>query len=281
MIRLGLVGYPLSHSLSPRLHLAALKALAIQGEYILYTVAPDEPGGLAKLTNAMHAGEIQGLNVTIPYKQTIIPLVDMLTPTARAIGAVNTLFIRNKKLFGDNTDASGFMTDLAKSLKEPVDKRGLVIGAGGAARAVVYALLKNHWKITLAVRQADVEQANGLKEAFGQNDENLSIGITLLDAENLARISGEIKLIVNTTPVGMYPDIDYSPWPTGLPFPNDAAVYDVVYNPRQTKLVREARLAGLQAMTGLGMLIEQAALSFACWTGREVPREIMDSAVEA
>ena len=281
MIQLGLVGYPLTHSLSPILHKAAMKASAIQGEYLLYSIPPDETGGLVKLVNAMRTGEIHGLNVTIPYKQTIIPLVDELTPTARAIGAINTLYIRNNKLIGENTDAPGFLKDLSKSFTEPMKKRGLVMGAGGAARAVVYALLKNEWEIVVAVRQADIEQANAMEEDFRQKDKNPPLGVILLNEENLARIRGAIDLIVNATPVGMYPDVDRSPWPGSLPFPNGAAIYDVVYNPRQTKLVREARMAGLQATTGLGMLIEQAALSFGCWTGREVSREVMDSAVEA
>jgi shikimate dehydrogenase len=103
----------------------------------------------------------------------------------------------------------------------------------------------------------------------------------LLEAGDLERLGSGIQLIVNATPIGMFPEADFSPWPNGLPFPKEAAIYDLVYNPRQTRLVREAQNAGLRATTGLGMLVEQAALSFACWTGRDVPREVLYAAVEA
>jgi len=161
MIHLGLIGYPLSHSLSPSLYEAAFTALALHGEYLLYPVAPGETGGLAGLTKQIRAGEIQGLNVTIPHKQAIMPLLDELTLSAQAIGAVNTLFLKDGKLYGHNTDAPGFLTDQAKVLRNTsLEKKALVLGAGGAARAVVYALLKDGWKVTLAVRRADLNQAN-------------------------------------------------------------------------------------------------------------------------
>ena len=107
------------------------------------------------------------------------------------------------------------------------------------------------------------------------------MNIVLLEAGDLGRLGNGIELIVNATPIGMFPETDFSPWPDGLPFPDGAAVYDLVYNPRQTRLVRDAQAAGLRATTGLGMLVEQAALSFACWTGQDVPREVMFAAVEA
>ena len=282
MIHLGLIGYPLSHSLSPRIHEAAFTALALQGEYLLYPVAPGKIDGLAALVRHMRDGEIQGLNVTIPYKQTIMSLLDELTPSAQAIGAVNTLYLQEGKLIGHNTDAAGFLADLTKFLREPVgEKKALVLGAGGAARAVVYALLKDGWQVNLAVRRADLSQANALIEAFEPQAGSRSMDLELLEAGDLERLGSGIQLIVNATPIGMFPEADFSPWPNGLPFPKEAAIYDLVYNPRQTRLVREAQNAGLRATTGLGMLVEQAALSFACWTGRDVPREVLYAAVEA
>jgi shikimate dehydrogenase len=282
MIHLGLIGYPLSHSLSPKFHEAAFAALAIHGEYLLYPVVPGEIGGLAELARHIHDGEIHGLNVTIPHKQAIIPLLDELTPSAQAIGAVNTLFLNNGRLIGDNTDAPGFLVDQARFLRNSVfEKKALVLGAGGAARAVVYALLKDSWKVTLAVRRADLNQACTLIEAFEPQTISSSMDLVLLEAGDLERLGNGIQLIVNATPIGMFPETDFSPWPSGLPFPKEAAVYDLVYNPRQTRLVREAQAAGLRATSGLGMLVEQAALSFACWTGRDVPREVLYAAVEA
>jgi shikimate dehydrogenase len=282
MIRLGLVGYPLSHSLSPKLHEAAFKALGWQGEYRLYPVAPGEIPGLAELTNAMRNSEIQGLNVTIPHKQAIIALLDELTPSAQAIGAVNTLYFQDGKLIGHNTDASGFLADQAKFLgKSLYEKKALVMGAGGAARAVVFALLGDGWEVTLAVRGADINQAEMLRKSFETLPGAERMNVVLLDAGTLGQHRSGIGLIVNATPIGMFPEIDYSPWPDGLAFPDGAAVYDLVYNPRLTRLVREAQVAGLRAITGLGMLVEQAALSFACWTGQVVSREEMYTALEA
>ena len=282
MIQLGLTGYPLSHSLSPKLHAAAFKAEELDGEYRLYPIAPGEMDGLAKLAQAMRAGEIQGLNVTIPYKQAVLSLLDELTPSAQAIGAVNTLYLKDGKLIGHNTDAPGFLADQAKLNRHgSSDKIALVMGAGGAARAVVYALLKDGWQVRLAVRRSDMDQANTLMESFKGLNGNSPSGIFLLEAGHLADKMLGTRLIVNATPIGMFPDVDSSPWPDGLPFPNGAAVYDLVYNPRQTRLVKQAQAAGLDATTGLGMLVEQAALSFACWTGRDVPREVLFAAVEA
>ena len=282
MIHLGLLGYPLSHSLSPKLHGAAFAALAIHGEYLLYPVAPGAIGGLAELARHMRDGEIDGLNVTIPHKQTIIPLLDELTPSAKAIGAVNTLYLNNGKLIGHNTDAPGFLADQARFLRNSViEKKALVLGAGGAARAVVYALLKDGWKVTLAVRRADLNQARALIEAFEPQIGSSSMDLVMMEAGDLERLGSRTQFIVNATPIGMFPETDISPWPNGLPFPKEAAVYDLVYNPRQTRLVEAAQAAGLRATTGLGMLVEQAALSFACWTGRDVPREVLFAVVEA
>ena len=186
------------------------------------------------------------------------------------------------KLIGDNTDAPGFQSDLAKFLRNTTaKKKALVLGAGGAARAVVYALLKDGWKVTLAVRRADLSQAGALIESFEPLAGAKSMDLLLLESGDLGRLGSGIQLIVNATPIGMFPDPDHSPWPQGFPFPEGAAVYDLVYNPRQTRLVRDAQAAGLRATTGLGMLMEQAALSFVCWTGRDVPREILCAAVEA
>lgn len=281
MIHLGLIGYPLSHSLSPLLHAAALKSCGLEGEYKLYPVALDDLAGLENLAEQVRLGSIDGLNVTIPYKQSILHLVDDLTSSASCIGAVNTLFRRANRLIGDNTDGPGFQTDLKRFLNDSYYvKNALVLGAGGVARAVVFGLLSNGWKVTLAVRKADIEQADEVIRTFSKFEEETKIRIVLLEAEDLSLLAEPLGIIVNATPIGMYPETENSPWPVRVPFPAQTAVYDVVYNPRQTRLVSEARSAGLRATTGLGMLVEQAALSFACWTGQTVSREVLLAAVE-
>ncbi len=286
-LSLGLIGYPLGHSLSPQIHNAALQTLNLEGEYRLYPIPP-LPEGKTELTNLLNqvrGGTIHGLNVTIPHKQNVIPLLDDLTPAAKAIGAVNTIFCEGDLLIGDNTDAPGFWADLqrrawskpfdsAQGKDRGADKHALILGAGGSARAVAYALLTNGYAITIAARR--IEQAQALSDRLTVSSELISV----VDLKNCPLSTAHCSLIVNTTPVGMHPHIDASPWPEGIPFPDRAAVYDLVYNPHETLLVCQAQAAGLVAMTGLGMLVEQAALAFERWTGFEAPREEMMEAVE-
>jgi shikimate dehydrogenase len=148
--QLGSIGYPLGHSLSPKIHAAALKACGLQGDYSLFPIHPDDKDGLKDLLARIRAGELHGLNVTIPHKQNVIDFMDELTPTAEAIGAVNTIYLRDNKLIGDNTDAAGFLADLKKGIGNgELGKSAIVLGAGGSARAVVYALLNDGWEVTL------------------------------------------------------------------------------------------------------------------------------------
>lgn len=271
MIRLGLIGYPLGHSLSPKIHTAALKACGLEGDYSLFPIHPDDKQGLKDLLARVRAGEITGLNVTIPHKQIVIPFMDELTPTAQVIGAVNIIYYCDGKLIGDNTDASGFLSDLKRFIENRelgIGNResALVLGAGGSARAVVYALLNDGWQVTLFARR--IEQAQQLASSFMNHELNI--------AENISNIDiAKIDLIVNTTPLGMTPNIDQSPLPENLSLPSNTFIYDLVYNPRETKLIRDTRAQGLSATTGLGMLIEQAALAFEIWTGHNPSRNIL------
>jgi len=284
---LGLTGFPLEHSLSPRLHGAALKACGLVGDYTLFPVPPGDRQALAALLDRLRAGSLDGLNVTIPHKQAVLPLLDELTPAARAIGAVNTVYRQStrqgSRLIGDNTDAPGFRMDLSNFLSG-LDGYGpssppsaLVLGAGGAARAVVYALLEEGWRLFLASRRPS--QAQELARDLSSLPHRLPvISPVLYSLLSTLDFSG-LSLVVNTTPLGMSPAVDASPWPDGLPLPPRAAVYDLVYNPRETRLVQQARAASLPAIGGLGMLVEQAALAFERWTEQRVPREVLFEAV--
>lgn len=277
MIRLGLIGYPLGHSLSPVIHRAALASCELEGSYTLFPVSPEDRRGLENLLGEVRNGGITGLNVTIPHKQTVIEYLDRLTPRARTIGAVNTIYLRENELIGENTDAPGFLSDLKRFLtaaRHPdTDRQALVLGAGGSARAVVYALLSDGWQVSVAARRT--EQARQLASSMGE----ARLQITDLTLSNLD--ISRISLIVNTTPVGMTPNADQSPWPRHIPFPPHAAIYDLVYNPEETRLVREARQAALPATTGIGMLIEQAALAFEIWTGQKLQHQILLDAVRS
>lgn len=274
----GLTGHPLGHSLSPKIHAAALKSCGLSGDYSLFPIPPDDLPGLQTLLSRLRSGELNGLNVTIPHKQAVIPYLDDLTPSARAIGAVNTIFTREGKLIGHNTDAPGFLGDLGRVFgnrkSEIVNRKSaIVLGAGGAARAVVAALLSDAWQVTLAVRSADLGQAQELALHH-------SSLITYYSFDELPSCDlSSVDLIVNATPLGMSPQIETCSWPEDLEFPQNAAVYDCVYNPRETLLTKRARAAGLPASTGLGMLVEQAALAFETWTGYTPPRDVLFNAV--
>ncbi|MFZ5912188.1 MAG: shikimate dehydrogenase [Chloroflexota bacterium] len=280
MIKLGLIGYPLGHSLSPKIHKAALKSCHLQGDYSLFPIHPDDLQGLKDLLARVRDGELYGLNVTIPHKQNVIPLLDELTPTADTIGAVNTISMQNGILTGDNTDAPGFLADLKKFLTTETRRYGdknsaLVLGAGGGARAVVYALVNAGWNVTIT--DIHPKQTEALVAHFSFPESRLT-SIEYRPAA-LHSFSPELTLIVNATPVGMSPNVENSPWPESLPFPSCVSIYDLVYNPSETKLVKDARAAGLPAITGLGMLIEQAALAFEVWTGCAPSRDALIAAI--
>jgi shikimate dehydrogenase len=283
-LHLGLIGYPLNHSLSPKIHKAALQACGLAGDYSLFPIHPEDTNGLQSLQSRVRSGEIHGLNVTIPHKQNVIPFLDELTPTAKAIGAVNTISLRDNKLIGDNTDAAGFLADLEKFLTTETRrhrvKHALVLGAGGSARAVVYALLNDGWNVTVATRR--IEQAQELSNSFS----TYQLRITKLEAIQFSdnaegkSLVSNLSLLINTTPIGMTPNVNASPLPENLSLPRHVSIYDLVYNPHETKLVKNARTQGLKATTGLGMLIEQAALSFELWTGHSPSRQILRASIE-
>jgi shikimate dehydrogenase len=281
----GLVGYPVEHSYSPRIHMAAMQQLGLSGEYRLFPL--EQPSGLPDILEQMRLGNIHGLNVTIPYKNEILPLLDDLTPAAQAIGAANTVFIRKGQLVGDNTDAKGFFADLERlgwSNIDYPDQFALILGAGGSARAVVHALSINGWQVAISARRR--EQATALVKLvqswvdaepdIKDQDRLAALG---LDKNSISKLDPKPSLIINTTPLGMLPQENVSPWPAGLDFPPRVRVYDLVYNPRETILISNARKMGHQAINGIGMLVEQAALSLEIWTGLTTPRQAMYQAV--
>jgi len=277
----GLIGYPLGHSLSPKIHAAALHALGISGAYNLYPVHPFPEGQneLAALLARVRDVKIHGLNVTIPHKQNVIPLLDELTPAAKTIGAVNTIFWGDGMLIGDNTDAPGFWGDVQRLIvsRQQSKKFALVLGSGGGARAVIYALLSHGYHVTISARCEDQIQAETLRDDLSTISDQIEIICLETDYHTLN--TNHYSLLVNCTPVGMHPHTDASPWPVELALPKNAAVYDLVYNPRETLLVKQARAAFLPATTGLGMLVEQAARAFEIWTGLDAPRSVMMDAV--
>ena len=275
---LGLIGWPLEHSMSPQIHQAALHKLGICGSYRLFAIEPNNIMDIAisDLLEYIASGELTGLNVTLPHKQTVLSFLPALTPAAARIGAVNTIFLEDGLLKGDNTDAAGFLNDVTQL---PLAKHApaLILGAGGAARAVLFSLLEAGHPVSVAARSPI--KAQELANSFN-GIAKTPIQVLPLEAHALAQVNDKIGLVVNATSLGMSPHIETCPWPETLPLPTHACIYDLVYNPVDTLLVRRARQAGLPARSGLGMLVEQAALAFERWTGLAAPRETMKQAAQ-
>jgi shikimate dehydrogenase len=272
-MKLSLLGYPLSHSVSPAMHNAALEAVGLRDW--CYELMPIESERLGEAITILRGDDYAGANVTVPHKETVMQYLDGITPVAEAIGAVNTIVKKENRLIGHNTDSAGLLADLytydVHFSKHPV----LILGAGGSARAVVAACAAiGAGEIRIVARRR--EQAESLILNL-QSPNSLIFDWSPL---GLIQACDDCALIINTTPLGMSPNIDASPWIDGTPFPPDAFIYDLVYNPAETLFVRQARADGVRAATGLGMLIEQGALAFELWTNKTAPRKIMREAAE-
>jgi shikimate dehydrogenase len=274
MRRVVLLGSPVAHSLSPAIQGAAFEATGLDWRYQAVEV---DGRALPDAIRRMRAEGWAGANVTIPLKETVLPLLDDLDPSASETRAVNTIVARGSTLVGHNTDLPGFLRDLQANWPVPVGGAAMILGAGGAARAVAFGLARLGLDLRLISRSA------GRGEALGHAVRR----VQPVDVQTLPWRRGSFEraadgsvLIVNATPLGMLSLEEYSPWPDGLPLPPGACVYDLVYTPRATRFVRQARLAGLHAISGAGMLVEQGALAFELWTGREAPRDRMRAAME-
>lgn len=260
----GLFGHPVAHSRSPAMHTAAFRAAGLTDW--IYELWDTPPDALPMRIRAVCAdARVAGFNVTIPHKERALGLLDDITNAARAIGAVNTAFRTGGRWTGDNTDWIGFEADLRAHGVELAKLRrtgALVLGAGGSARAVVYALTRREISVTVINRSP--ERAQRVATDFDSSRAR----VTSAALDRLPRLDlPAISLVVNCTSVGMWPDVDASPWPAGVPFPAGAVLYDLVYRPPNTRLMGDASTAGLRAIGGAGMLAEQGAAAFERWTG--------------
>jgi shikimate dehydrogenase len=264
----GLIGYPIEHSLSPAMHNRAFAARNLNWRYLPLPVHPER---LGEAVAGLQALGFVGANVTVPHKEAVMSYLDEIAPAAQAIGAVNTMVVHGDELVGHNTDWRGFLTALSEGGFDPQDKRAVVLGAGGAARAVVYALA---WAgAQVAVLNRTPARAQALVKDFSPLFPALP-----LTSQTLKERTAEAHLLVNATPVGLWPEVDQSIWPEDLPFPDHLVVFDLVYNPRQTKLLRQAEAVGAKVIGGLGMLVHQGAAAFELWTGERAPVETMQAA---
>lgn len=250
----GLLGETLSHSLSPEIHGYLFRHLNIEAAYVLFPVAADK---LAEAVNGLRLLGAGGVNVTIPYKMSIVPLLDELSGEARMLGAVNTVLFRNGRAIGYNTDYAGFGLMLQRHGIAATGKTAVVLGAGGAARTAA-CWLRDHGA-------ADVKLVSRRPAGTGPFE--------TLSYDRLGDLT-PTDLLVNATPVGMYPHTGEAPLTRDL-LPRFAAVVDLIYNPLETRLLREARQQGIPAVNGLTMLAAQAVASEEIWQGRSLAGELL------
>jgi shikimate dehydrogenase len=274
----GIIGHPLGHSLSPVIHNAGFAALGLDVSYEAWPTPPEE---LAAAVQRLHGPDYLGMSVTIPHKQAIMPLLDAIDPAAAAIGSVNTVAKREGRLIGHNTDKEGFLRPLRKAGCDPAGLRALVLGVGGSERAIAYGLVEaGVAAITLAGRRPDRVDAAAAHLAASAPG-RAEIHRLAWQPEALIAAAAEAGIVVNCTPIGMRHTAEEheSPLPAAALRP-ELWVYDIVYNPLETDLLRLARAAGARVIAGLEMLVYQAAAQQALWTGREPPVDIMLKAAE-
>lgn len=271
----GIFGHPVKHSLSPDMHNSAFNQLGLDSVYVAFDIDPDNIG---EATNAIKVMGIKGINITIPHKQTIIPYLDEVSPDAKLTGAVNTVKNDDGKLSGFNTDVGGFLRAIREDLDfTPEGKTLFLIGAGGAARAVLSAFCMNGGAV---VYIADIikEKAIELADQFKENFKNIRIEtINIGDRGIVSEKFSEAHILVNASPAGMdgVGTLD-------IPLRSlnqDAVVYDLVYKPVNTQLLQDARELGHKASGGLTMLLYQGAESFEIWTGETAPVDVMKKAL--
>ncbi|KAB8145102.1 shikimate dehydrogenase [Chloroflexia bacterium SDU3-3] len=269
----ALLGFPLGHSLSPKLHAAAFAHAAIDGQYVLWETPAEQ---LAERVAALRDEAMYGANVTLPHKLAVLPLLDAIHPDAEQVGAVNTI-VRGPggALTGYNTDVPAFLAALREDAGfDPTGRRAVVLGASGAARAALAALLGAH-AASVAVVNRTLEKAEDvLGDALNAADYDPALYAITYGDPALPELLAEAELVVNATSLGW--QADETPLDAAL-IPASALVYDMVY--RQTRLLREAAARGARTQDGLTMLVRQAALAFTLWTNVEVAPEVMLRAV--
>jgi shikimate dehydrogenase len=263
---LGVMGWPVAHSLSPAMHNVVLHRLGLNWCYL---PLPVPPARVAEAVQGAAALGFRGVNVTVPHKQSVMAGLDEITPEARAVGAVNTIVISRREdgkahLSGHNTDVLGFTGSLRAGGFEPAESRlAWVVGAGGSARAVVYGLLAAGCGEVIVLNRTE-SRAEQLVADLGFAGEG-RLRAAALESGRLVALAKEADLLVNTTTLGMWPTTERSIWPEGPQLPASLTVYDLVYNPLETQLLSQTRRAGARAIDGLGMLARQGALALELW----------------
>ena len=271
----GLIGDPVEYTMSPVMHNAAFKHAGLDYIYMPFRVKKER---LYDAIRGMRAFNLRGLDVTVPHKLSVMAHLNEVDKTAERIGAVNTIVNDNGRLKGFNTYSMGFLKSLQEEGITPGGKSAVIIGAGGLSRSVSCALLENGAKLTIIDRQPEADTAvktvADINAVFKQ-----TVTILQYTDSNIGDVITEADILINATRVGMFPAVNDTPveacW-----LRTGQVVFDAAYNPAETRLLREARLAGAKTISGLGMLAWQGAAAFELWTGVTAPIEIMKQAVK-
>jgi len=264
----GVIGDPIEHTLSPTIHNAAFNHLGLDFVFLAFRV---KAADLENAVRGMRGLGIHGLNVTMPHKSTVIAYLDEVDPAVKFLGSANTILNKDGKLSGFNTDGVGALKALRENCTELSEKKALLLGAGGAAKAIAFVLAEEVGELAILNRAAEKAAvlADALNRVFGKKIVGGALSPSAVQ-KNLQ----DADILVNATSVGMHPNINQSLVAPQLLKPN-LAVMDIVYNPVETKLARDAKAAGAKVISGVEMLIYQGAASFEIWTGRSAPIKVM------
>ncbi|UBF29389.1 shikimate dehydrogenase [Kovacikia minuta CCNUW1] len=273
---LGVIGHPVEHSLSPIMHGAAIAHLGVDYVYIPLPVKPED---LKQAVDGFAVIGLQGFNITIPHKQAILPLLAEVSSIARAVGAVNTVWRTETGWNGTNTDVEGFLSPLQELGRDWTQANVVVLGNGGAARAVVAGCAQLGCAEIQVVGRDDQKLENFLHSWMNSS---LSVNLQVHTWNNLPELLPDTTLLVNTTPIGMSPHLDRSPLnPSEVELLSaDVIAYDLIYTPRPTLFLQQAKQRGAIAIDGLEMLIQQGAAALKIWLQQPVPVEVMRQSLQ-
>lgn len=266
----GIIGHPLTYTLSPAMHNAVFEHLGMNFVYVPLVVSPEN---LFQALEGVKGLGFVGLNVTMPYKESVLPYVDDIASYARMVGAVNTIHIRDGSLVGYNTDGRGFISSLEQDAAfDPSGKKVVILGAGGGARSVAVSLcLAKAAQITIINRTS--ERAHALVETITANFAHCATDVLAPDGNGVKKAVAGANLVVNTLPVGLDAAVEV---PQAISFvTSKQLVYDIVYKPEETPTLKAAKAKGAKCQNGLGMLVHQGASAFEIWTGRTPPLDVM------